>query len=418
MSDGKEDTPRHELVIIRRRGPEDDAPHKGGVWKIAHADFMTALMAFFLVMWLINATDSKTATGIANYFNPMRLSDTDTKPKGVFTMEPSSEHEGNRSGAADKPSPKLGPKGGKKFPLEVSEAELMSEPYVALDELAAQADTQPNPQSSVKKEAPAHHTGEAFRDPFDPDFQRGPLPQGVVGGKAVKTEAESMPAADHEREASDQQHAPAPSSEADHQPPAPAASSEPHRDGERSASDEQHAAPATSGESAHEQPGSAASSEPDRDAERTRLAQSIEEAVRQSGAKKLPGIEVVSTNEGLLISITDQFDFGMFAIASAQPRPELVVMMDKIGKVLADRSEPLVIRGYTDGRPFRSKDYDNWRLSTARAHMANYMLVRSGIPDSRIARIEGHADRDLKVPGDPLAAPNRRIEILLVRNKP
>jgi len=404
MSAGQEDTPQHELVIIRRRGPEDDAPHKGGVWKIAHADFMTALMAFFLVMWLINATDSKTATGIANYFNPMRLSDTDTKPKGVFTMEPSSEQEGSRSGAADKPSPKSGPKGGKSFPLEVSEAELMSEPYEVLDELAAQAATEPNPQS--KKAAPARPTGEAFRDPFDPDFQRGPLPQGVVGGKALEGESKSMPAADREREASDQQHAaPAPSSESDHQPPAPAPSSEPHRDGESVASDQQHPAPATS-------------SEPDRDGEAARLAQSIEEAVRQSGASKVPGIEVVSTSEGLLISITDQFDFGMFAIASAQPRPELVVMMEKIGKILAGRPEPLVIRGHTDGRPFRSKDYDNWRLSTARAHMANYMLVRSGVPEGRITRIEGHADRDLKVPEDPLAAPNRRIEILLVRNKP
>jgi chemotaxis protein MotB len=383
MSEGQEDTPRHELVIIRRRGQEDEAPHKGGVWKIAHADFMTALMAFFLVMWLINATDSKTATGIANYFNPMRLSDTDTKPKGVFTMEPSSEHEGNRSGAADKPSPKSGPKGGKSFPLEVSEAELMNEPYEALDELAAQAATDPSAQSTGKKNALAHPTGEAFRDPFDPNFQRGPLPQGVVGGKAIEGEAASAPAADREPEAGDQPPAPASSGESDHQPPAPAPSSEPHRDGERA-----------------------------------RLAQSIEAAARKSGSLKVPGIEVAATSEGLLISITDQYDFGMFAIASAQPRPELVVLMENIGKVLAKRPEHLIIRGHTDGRPFRSKDYDNWRLSTARAHMANYMLVRSGVPEARMTRIEGHADRDLKVPDDPLAAPNRRIEILLKGDKP
>jgi chemotaxis protein MotB len=383
MSDGQQDTPKHELVIIRRRASEDDAPHKGGVWKIAHADFMTALMAFFLVMWLINATDSKTATGIANYFNPMRLSDMDTKPKGVFTMEPNSEKEGSRSGDADKPRPKSGPKGGKSFPLEVSEAELMNEPYEALDELAAQAATDPKPQSTGKKDALAHPTGEAFRDPFNPNFQRGPLPQGVVGGKALKGEEASMPTADREWEANDQPHASAPSSESDHQPPAPSPNSEPHRDGERA-----------------------------------RLAQSIEEAVRQSGTLKVPSIEVAATNEGLLISITDKYNFGMFAIASAQPRPELVVLMEKIGKVLAKRSEQLVIRGHTDGRPFRSKDYDNWRLSTARAHMANYMLERSGVPEARIARIEGHADHDLKVPDDPLAAPNRRIEILLKRDKP
>lgn len=383
MSEGQQDTPQHELVIIRRRIAEDEEPHKGGVWKIAHADFMTALMAFFLVMWLINATDSKTATGIANYFNPMRLSDTDTKPKGVFTMEPSSEHEGSRSSVVDMPRPKWGPKGGKSFPLEVSEAELMSEPYEVLHDLAEQVATESSPQSTAKKPVPAHATGEAFRDPFDPDFQRGPLPQGVVGGKALTSEAESTPAADPNR-AANQQSRPATRSEADDQAPAPKAVSE-----------------------------------ADRDAERARLAQSIEQAVQQSGASKVPGIEVASTSDGLLISITDQSNFGMFAIASAQPRPELVVMMEKIGKILVGWPEPLVIRGHTDGRPFRSRDYDNWRLSTARAHMANYMLVRSGIPEERITRIEGHADRDLKVPEDPLAAPNRRIEILLVaRNNP
>ena len=403
MSEGQEDTPKHELVIIRRRASDDDAPHKGGVWKIAHADFMTALMAFFLVMWLINATDSKTATGIANYFNPMRLSDVDTKPKGVFTMEPNSDREGSWSGDAQKPSPKSGPKGGKSFPLEVSEAELMSEPYEALDQLAAQAATDPKRQSIGKKEALAHPTGEAFRDPFDPNFQRGPLSQGVVGGKALK--ATPRAAADREQEASGQPHAHASNSKSDHQQSGPAPSSEPHREGERAAS-------------AQQQPAPSPSTDAKREGERVRLAQSVEEAVRQSGSSKVPGIEVAATSEGLLISLTDQYNFGMFAIASAQPRPELVVLMENIGKVLAKRSEQLVIRGHTDGRPFRSKDYDNWQLSTARAHMANYMLVRSGVPEARIARIEGHADHDLKIPDDPLAAPNRRIEILLKRDKP
>ncbi|MCK9912214.1 hypothetical protein MXD81_23875, partial [Microbacteriaceae bacterium K1510] len=72
------------------------------VWKIAHADFMTALMAFFLVMWLINATDDKTVvTGVANYFNPMRLTDTTARPKGVFTVDPDSEQKKNGPGSKD-----------------------------------------------------------------------------------------------------------------------------------------------------------------------------------------------------------------------------------------------------------------------------------------------------------------------------
>ena len=78
-----------------------------------------------------------------------------------------------------------------------------------------------------------------------------------------------------------------------------------------------------------------------------------------------------------------------------------------------DPPEPLVIRGHTDRRPYRTATYDNWRLSAARAHMAYVMLARSGVDEKRFERIEGHADRSLRVQHDPEAAQNRRIEILL-----
>jgi chemotaxis protein MotB len=78
----------------------------------------------------------------------------------------------------------------------------------------------------------------------------------------------------------------------------------------------------------------------------------------------------------------------------------------------------IVIRGYTDARPYRSSSYDNWRLSSARAHMAHYMLVRGGFDEKRIERIEGYADRLLRLPNSPEAPENRRIEILLRKEKP
>ena len=81
--------------------------------------------------------------------------------------------------------------------------------------------------------------------------------------------------------------------------------------------------------------------------------------------------------------------------------------------MIGKRPGKIVVRGHTDARPFRSKDYDNWRLSTARAHMAYYMLVRGGIPETRFEKIEGYADHRLKNVGDPEAPENRRIEILI-----
>jgi chemotaxis protein MotB len=72
----------HEVFIIKRHGGGHEDAHHGGVWKIAFADFMTAMMAFFLVMWLISANDKTKAT-IASYFNPVKLVDTTTQPKGL-----------------------------------------------------------------------------------------------------------------------------------------------------------------------------------------------------------------------------------------------------------------------------------------------------------------------------------------------
>ena len=80
---GSEETKPHELVIIRRRAGEEEGGHHGGVWKIAYADFMTAMMAFFLVMWLINSTDKKTLTQVATYFNPLRLTDKTPSARGL-----------------------------------------------------------------------------------------------------------------------------------------------------------------------------------------------------------------------------------------------------------------------------------------------------------------------------------------------
>jgi chemotaxis protein MotB len=127
----------------------------------------------------------------------------------------------------------------------------------------------------------------------------------------------------------------------------------------------------------------------------------------------LPGIEVKATREGVLVSLTDKANFGMFAIGSAEPKAKVVIIMQQIAAILNATRGSVVIRGHTDARPYRSGTYDNWRLSTARAHMAQYMLVRAGFDEGRIERVEGHADRMLKVPGDPEAAENRRIEILL-----
>ena len=62
----KKETPR-EVIIIRRIIKVPGAPH-GGSWKVAYADFVTAMMAFFLLMWLISASDQETRENLEQVF--------------------------------------------------------------------------------------------------------------------------------------------------------------------------------------------------------------------------------------------------------------------------------------------------------------------------------------------------------------
>jgi len=57
-------------IIIKRKKVVAGDGHHGGAWKVAYADFVTAMMAFFLLMWLLNATTEDQRKGIADYFNP------------------------------------------------------------------------------------------------------------------------------------------------------------------------------------------------------------------------------------------------------------------------------------------------------------------------------------------------------------
>ena len=57
-------------TIIKRKKVVKADGHHGGAWKVAYADFVTAMMAFFLLMWLLNATTEEQRKGISDYFSP------------------------------------------------------------------------------------------------------------------------------------------------------------------------------------------------------------------------------------------------------------------------------------------------------------------------------------------------------------
>ncbi len=70
------------VIIIRKKKKGGHAAHHGGAWKVAYADFVTAMMSFFLLLWLLNVTTSDQRKGLAEYFSPAGISKNDSSGAG------------------------------------------------------------------------------------------------------------------------------------------------------------------------------------------------------------------------------------------------------------------------------------------------------------------------------------------------
>ncbi|MBX7247836.1 MAG: OmpA family protein [Caulobacteraceae bacterium] len=71
-------------IIIKKVKKVTGGGHHGGAWKVAYADFVTAMMAFFLLMWLINTTSPEQKRGIADYFAPASVSESTSGSGGIL----------------------------------------------------------------------------------------------------------------------------------------------------------------------------------------------------------------------------------------------------------------------------------------------------------------------------------------------
>src|SRR6185312_9371566 len=88
-------------IIIKRIKKSGGGGHHGGAWKVAYADFVTAMMAFFLLMWLINTTSPEQKRGIADYFAPASVSQTTSGSGGILGGASLSSSGANASGSKD-----------------------------------------------------------------------------------------------------------------------------------------------------------------------------------------------------------------------------------------------------------------------------------------------------------------------------
>ena len=121
------------------------------------------------------------------------------------------------------------------------------------------------------------------------------------------------------------------------------------------------------------------------------------------------------SKQGLRIEIIDKADFAMFPSGSNNMQGKAAQLMAEISASLAEMPNKIAIRGHTDSVPFQDKGgRNNWTLSADRAEATRALLQKSGIPESRFARIEGVADTDPFNPKDPFDPRNRRMSITVL----
>jgi chemotaxis protein MotB len=270
-------------VIIKRKKVTGGGGHHGGAWKVAYADFVTAMMAFFMLMWLLNATTEKQRKGIADYFNP-------TIPINRI------------SGGGD------GAFGG------------------------------------------------------DSVFAEETMAQNGTGANSNDQTAE--------RQASGEQ------TTADLAAEDRAAAEEVQREVDKILS------------------------------ERGGESRTMEQLLRHVVTKV--------TDEGLVIELFDLADVSLFDAETATPTATLQGIAALLAEVLALAENQIAVNGHVHSYPMTLISDPSWDLSAERAQAMRALLQEAGLPDGRMARVTGLADRK-PVTADPTALRNNRLEIILLR---
>ncbi|WP_319411804.1 MotB family protein [uncultured Cohaesibacter sp.] len=512
-----------ELIIIRRRYDYDADRHHGGVWKIAHADFMTAMMAFFMVMWLISSTDEAAKKHIARYFNPVKLSAMTAFPKGLEDPDPKEQKIGTEAtppktklpdhSSSDEASSRtamtassgetgsggmagsVGDRDGgtetRRLP-SFTEAEIFSDPYGVLDRIvmndrafseqakneATSAQTADQISDPIQGQIQGQG-GAAMRDPFAPlSWQLNPLSLedktiaedassanfSIVGqnngdirsqeineagtelkmaatmdanmdapedtaltmafesaanaGAQARAAAEALKQDEHQQQGL-QGESPQEDQKALTQVPAPVALALAKLADNAVEADKAQMTGLKASEADKTTSAALNAALNEALAAQVNAFKQILGAALNEDPKPTVGqtmgkeITVTTSGDDILINVSDSANYGMFAIGSSEPTAQSIILLERIAKSLKSLKGDIIIRGHTDGRPFRSGKSDNWYLSTARAHMARFMLIRGGLDENRLLRVEGYADRALKHPDNPQADDNRRIEILV-----
>ena len=363
-------------TIIIQKVNKGHAAHYGGAWKVAYADFVTAMMAFFLLMWLLNAASEESLSGIADYFTPTAIMSSSKSGAGGMLGGTSMLSPGAQSSTrtAAGVTVSLSPLSPSEIPDDeglpgikrgnTDERDMTDE----LAELALAENEFGDGKGAEGLGGDNPSDGKAgTNDGYEGNDEDNPFKS--QGGSNEEFEGMGVEQAFDESTLDDK------------------ASKEllaklEQQDFERAEKDLREAI-----------------------AESPELAEFSENLI------------IDMSPQGMRIQIADAEQSSMFASGSARMLPHTKHLLNKIMQAIKTLPNDIAILGHTDAVPYRGDNgYSNWELSTDRANASRRALVEAGLPASRIVRVVGMADTEPLIPEDPESAKNRRISILILRD--
>ncbi|HEY8034154.1 MAG TPA: flagellar motor protein MotB [Methylobacter sp.] len=131
-------------------------------------------------------------------------------------------------------------------------------------------------------------------------------------------------------------------------------------------------------------------------------------------------IKLEITSEGLRILIVDAQNRPMYKLASAEPEPQIKLILRALAPAINELPNKVSLNGHTDARPFppNQQKYTNWELSSDRANAARYELTHAGLAEEKVLRVIGLSSSiPYNADTEPLDPINRRISIIVMNKK-
>lgn len=325
--------PNKQPIIIKKVKKMAPHGHHGGSWKIAYADFVTAMMAFFLLMWLVNATSEEQRRGIANYFTPVSIGKEGGGNWGVMGGMSIKEKSGS---------------------MDTSQAQINVQPA--------------NPKESGiggEMRGPAKNPDESGQESDSPSQVKSKVTNKLEHESDLIAKAESKQEADA--------------------------------------------------------PGTTAAQKRTKE---DKMFENIKETIIKN-INEVPGLKdllknviIEQTEEGLRIQIMDQQKTAMFPNGSSRMYQPMRELLQKVSSSILDIPNKVSISGHTDSIPYRNDSvFGNWELSSERANACRRVMRDEGVNESRFESVVGRADKELFNKANPTSEENRRISIVVLRQK-